>query len=163
MGILLLAAFWLIIGLLVFFVAMRGGPRGVRQSLHGQSRRGRRGATLVITLVCVGFGIAIPVAVLATIGSDHAKHAHGGVILTADEVKGRDLFHKNCASCHTLSAVNAVGKVGPNLDQLRSPAVLILNAIQAGRARGRGQMPANLLQGTDAKNVAKFVVAVAGH
>ena len=29
------------------------------------------------------------------------------------------LFSENCASCHTLAAANATGKVGPNLDDLK--------------------------------------------
>ncbi|TML97807.1 MAG: cytochrome c [Actinobacteria bacterium] len=78
------------------------------------------------------------------------------------EVHGRELFTKNCATCHTLRAVNAVGKVGPNLDQLRPPKELVLNAIEAGRARGNGQMPADLVAGQEAKDVAAFVAAVAG-
>ena len=31
-----------------------------------------------------------------------------------------ELFGENCAVCHTLAAANAVGKVGPNLDQLEA-------------------------------------------
>ena len=162
MGVVLLACFWVLLGLFVFFAAMRGGARGMREALHGQSRGGRRAALTVVVVIWIAFGIAIPAVVLATNGSDHAEKAHGGLTLTANEVKGRDLFRKNCSTCHTLVAANAVGKVGPNLDQLRPPASLVLNAIKVGRAQGRGQMPANLLQGTDARNVALFVAAVAG-
>ena len=39
----------------------------------------------------------------------------------------------------------------------------MLNAIQQGRAQGRGQMPADLVDGQDAQDVADFVAAVAGH
>jgi hypothetical protein len=38
----------------------------------------------------------------------------------------------------------------------------VLNAIQLGRARGAGQMPADIYTGQDAKDVAQFVSAVAG-
>jgi len=37
------------------------------------------------------------------------------------------------------------------------------NAIEEGRARGLGQMPALLYQGKEARDVANFVAAVAGH
>ena len=37
------------------------------------------------------------------------------------------------------------------------------NAIEEGRARGLGQMPALLYQGKEAEDVAEFVAAVAGH
>jgi len=38
----------------------------------------------------------------------------------------------------------------------------VLNAILEGRARGLGQMPAQLYQGREAEEVADFVAAVAG-
>ncbi|MEA2255541.1 MAG: hypothetical protein QOG35_1586, partial [Solirubrobacteraceae bacterium] len=49
-----------------------------------------------------------------------------------------------------------------NLDNLHPPRALVLDAIEQGRARGQGQMPAGLVDGQDAKDVAAFVVAVAG-
>ena len=56
-------------------------------------------------------------------------------------------------------ASNAVGKVGPNLDALRPPKVLVIDAIKKGRAQGRGQMPAGLVDGQDAQDVAAYVAA----
>ena len=38
----------------------------------------------------------------------------------------------------------------------------MLNAIQNGRARGNGQMPAQLYTGQDAEDVAEYVARVAG-
>ena len=55
-----------------------------------------------------------------------------------------------------------MGRVGPNLDNLRPPKALILNAIAQGRARGVGRMPAQLLQGQDAQDVAAYVSKVEG-
>jgi cytochrome c551 len=95
-------------------------------------------------------------------GNDHAKRALGGVDLSASAERGRSTFAKYCATCHTLRGANAVGRVGPNLDALRPPKALVLDAIKKGRARGNGQMPAMLLQGQDATDVADFVAAVAG-
>jgi len=86
-----------------------------------------------------------------------------GIKLTAAEVRGRELFAQTCATCHTLAAVHAVGRIGPNLDALQPPAALVLYAIQNGFAQGRGQMPAGLYSGQDAKDIAQFVGAVAGH
>ena len=82
--------------------------------------------------------------------------------LTASEEAGRAVFAKYCSTCHTLKASNAVGKVGPNLDVLHPPKGLILDAIANGRARGQGQMPAGLVDGEDAQDVAAYVAAVAG-
>ena len=157
-------AFWILLGLGVFFVAFRGGRhRGPRGAPPGETRASRRAVATGSLVVWAVFGLGLPALVLATNGGDHkSKQAPGGVDLTAAQVNGRNLFAKNCATCHTLRAVNAVGRVGPNLDQLRPPKVLILNAIESGRARGRGQMPADLVAGQDAKDVAAFVAAVAG-
>ena len=46
---------------------------------------------------------------------------------------------------------------------LHPPKGLILDAIAKGRARGQGQMPAGLVDGQDAQDVAAYVAAVAGH
>jgi mono/diheme cytochrome c family protein len=159
-------AFWVIAGFGVFLVAFRGGRRhrGPGGPRGGETRTSRRTLAIVITAIWVVFGLGLPALVLATNGGDHKSgQAVGGVDLSSGQVNGRKLFAKNCATCHTLRAVNAVGKVGPNLDQLRPPPPLVLNAINTGRARGNGQMPADLVTGQDAKDVASFVGAVAGH
>src|SRR5437868_4827443 len=160
-------AFWLVAGLGVFFVAFRGGGRRRRApggARGGDTRGSRRGVAITSLVVWILFGLGLPALVLATNGGDNKTgQAFGGVDLNSGQVHGRELFARNCATCHTLHAVNAVGKVGPNLDQLRPPAALVLNAVQTGRARGNGQMPADLVAGQDAKDVASFVAAVAGH
>lgn len=159
--------FWAALGLVIFFVAMRGGPRRAREAFYARSRRAREGLGLALAVVYLGFGVAVPALVLASNGSHKASVAPGGVNLRktsqGDEIRGRELFAARCATCHTLRAAHAVGKVGPNLDLLRPPAVLVLDAIANGRARGNGQMPAMLYDGQDAKDVAAFVAAVAGH
>jgi len=78
-------------------------------------------------------------------------------------VTGRAVFAQKCSTCHTLAASNAVGRVGPNLDNLRPPKGLVLDAIKNGRARGQGQMPAGLIDGSDAQDVAAYIAATAGH
>jgi|SRR5436190_7387301 len=167
MAIWALAIFWILMGLGVFYVAFRGGGRrqlgGARGQAPGESRGSRRATAMVAGVVMVVFGVAIPAVVLATGGDKKSKQAPGGVDLNTSQVHGRELFAQNCATCHTLRAVNAVGRVGPNLDQLRPPKALVLNAVEQGRARGGGQMPADLVSGTDARDVAAFVAAVAGH
>jgi mono/diheme cytochrome c family protein len=159
-----LIAFWLVIGLAVFFAAFRGRstpdrPRGgAGGSGGGSNPLSVAGSIFVIA----AFGIALPAVVLARGGEDRAKQAPGGVDLSSAEAHGRELFAQNCSTCHALRAANAVGRVGPNLDQLRPPKALVLDAIAKGRARGQGQMPALLLVGEDAKDVAAFVAATAG-
>ena len=153
---------FLVIGLSVVFIAMGSGPRGARTPQHGQSRGGRRAAFVIAGLVTVAFGIGIPVAVIAANNNDQSKDATGGVKLTDRQQAGRSVFARNCSTCHTLRAANAVGRVGPNLDVIRPPKALVLDAIKNGRARGMGQMPADLVDGQDAQDVADFVAATAG-
>jgi mono/diheme cytochrome c family protein len=82
--------------------------------------------------------------------------------LTASEQHGRELFGMRCGNCHTLEAANTSGAIGPNLDELRPPKALVLNAIENGRAKGNGQMAANLYTGQDAQDVANFVAKAVG-
>jgi mono/diheme cytochrome c family protein len=162
--------FWALVGLGVFFVAMRGGPRGARESLHTESRAGQRLITLGI-VVLFAFGLVVPAIVLAQNGEHKASVAVGDVKLNHDEQKGRELFAKSCAVCHTLAATKSIGRIGPNLDKRVGEEIttaagrkaLVENAIEEGRARGLGQMPALLYQGKEAKDIASFVAAVAGH
>jgi mono/diheme cytochrome c family protein len=166
----ILIIIWVLLGTGVFFVAMRGGAKGARQALHTESQAGQRLVWLGV-VVLIAFGLAVPAIVLASNGENKASVGPGGVHLTADEQRGRDLFARACSVCHTLAAAKAVGRVGPNLDvrvgvDISSPSgrkALVLSAIQEGRARGLGQMPAMLYQGKEAQEVAEFVASVAGH
>ena len=150
--------FFIVLGLGVVLVAMRGGPRGVRDTLEVGRKRPLRwwefGAASLIAVL----GLAVPAIVLL---GDQAAAGPGGSKLTASQKEGRVLFAEKCATCHTLADANAVGKVGPNLDVLQPPAALTINAIEMGRA-GRGQMPAQVIENDDAKKVAAYVAEVAG-
>ncbi len=168
----LFIAFWVVLALGLFFVASRGGVGGVRQTLQTQTRGGRRGINTVFVILYAGFGLALPVVFLA---GNHAKASSqvNGIRLSADEKTGRELFGKWCGVCHTLAEANAIGKVGPNLDQLKPPYTLVLSTINNGclpnapsnspeQCLGQGVMPANVLQGRNAQDVAHFVSKVAG-
>jgi hypothetical protein len=153
---------WILLGVGVLLIALYGGPAGARERvLHSQSRRGRRLTGMVIAIVFVGMGVAVPAIVIAS-NEDDTEAGTARVRLTADQEHGRELFGQRCQLCHTLAAANAVGKVGPNLDKLKPNKALVLDAIDHGRARGAGRMPADLVQGEDAEDVASFVAAVAG-
>jgi len=117
---------------------------------------------LGIAVCVVGVGLAVPLWLIIRDNKDVSREALGGVKLTASQEEGRQLFAKNCATCHTLAASGAVGKTGPNLDVMRPPEALTYNAIVVGRARGNGNMPAGLVSGQQAKDVASYINAVAG-
>ena len=110
-----------------------------------------------------------------------------GRVTSGDPAKGEALFKMmtlpggkpGCASCHTLAAAGTHGTIGPNLDAAfaadKSKAFVSSGTIQTIRDDVRGQiayadsnpgtgstgMPANLLTGQDAKDVAVFVAQCA--
>ncbi|MBI5104619.1 MAG: cytochrome c [Solirubrobacterales bacterium] len=153
---------FILVALAVVGVAMTSGggrraPKGEAEG-RGQRRAWMTGLMLVIVIV----GVGVPLAVIIGNNDTKAKNGPGGIELTEAQADARQTFAIKCGNCHTLGASNSVGRVGPNLDQLRPPAALVLNAIQQGRARGMGQMPANVISGQEAKDVAAYVEKVAG-
>jgi mono/diheme cytochrome c family protein len=150
------------LGLGVLFVGLSGGPGGARRRMASQSKRTRRIALLNFMLAVVILGLGIPAAVIATV-EDRSDVPRANVSnLTAAEKQGRELFGERCHQCHTLKASNSVAQVGPNLDTLRPPKSLVLDAIHNGRARGNGQMAADLVEGKDADDVASYVAKAVG-
>src|SRR6187200_1603696 len=93
---------FVVLGLTVVLLAMRGGPRGVRESMHGQSRAGSRAWGIGLGLVLIVFGAAIPVLIASANNNDSEKRGRGGAELAASAAHGRVIFAKNCATCHTL-------------------------------------------------------------
>jgi cytochrome c5 len=159
---LLIIGFWVVVGLSLFLIAMGGGPRQARERLlQPRSRAVRRFLLTATVVVFVGFGVVVPGLVIA--GNEGSKRAgNADIKLNAGERRGRELFGRTCNQCHTLAAADTDGRTGPNLDELKPPKSLVLDAILNGRARGVGRMPARLLQGKDAEDVAAFVARVSG-
>jgi mono/diheme cytochrome c family protein len=169
LGVSLFIAFWVLLALVVFFVAGVG-----RRSAKTAAPRRRSGVmSLALIVIYVGFGVALPALFLH--GNDaNANKQVGGVQLTAAEKQGRELFAFKCGFCHTLAGANAVGKVGPNLDTIKPSKSLVLHTIANGclpnasgstsnqGCLGYGVMPSDILQGQEADEVASFVAAVAG-
>ena len=173
LGSALFIALWVLLGLGVFFIAIRGGLGGARTPFQRQSYRARRAAGVIFAIIYLAFGVALPLAVL--IGNHaRANGQVGGYKLTLAEKHGRQLFGQHCGVCHTLAAANAVGKVGPNLDTIKPSETLVLHTIEYGclqnppsssaptNCLGEGTMPSMILQGQQAQDVAKFVAQVAG-
>jgi cbb3-type cytochrome c oxidase subunit III len=93
----------------------------------------------------------------------------GGIAKGGDADRGETLFKSKCASCHTLAAAKANGKIGPNLDDAFAPSrkqgfkeVTIEQVVRDQIELASGQMPANLVKGADADAVAAYVASVAG-
>ena len=125
---------------------------------HGPGRAFR----VVVPLFCIVLGVTVPAVVIADRGDDQAYTRAANASVGVDQARGKDLFRQNCASCHSLGAVNARGATGPNLDDLGAlDERRVANAIRNGGS-GENLMPAGLLQGADAKAVARFVADNAG-
>lgn len=118
--------------------------------------------------LCVGAAVSAA-ALVALSGCDLHEDAQTD--------RGQQLFVQNCGSCHALTAAGTNANIGPNLDF----------AFKAARASGMDQdtiegvvesqienprpsspdntqtyMPANLVEGDDASDVAAYVASVAG-
>ena len=159
MAAILFLSFFVALGLGVVLVAMRGGPRGVRDTLERGRTQRMHVAEWAVTAAIVLFGLIVPALVLL---GDQAAAGPGGTTLSAEQKEGREAFAERCAQCHTLEDAGAVGRVGADLDVLAPTEGLTVNAIEEGRARGMGQMPAQLLEAEEAKKVAKYIAEVAG-
>ena len=163
MSTLIFVLVWVALGLGLLLVALSGGPGGALQRVMSQSRRGRRTATVAFGLALLALGVGVPIAVVSAVNSNEGNIPEADVAaLTEAEKNGRELFGDRCSNCHTLAAANAVAQVGPDLDQLRPPKPLVLDAIANGRARGNGQMAADLFEGQDADDVASFLAKAVG-
>ena len=88
----------------------------------------------------------------------------------ANVVRGKVLFVKGCASCHTLAHANSAGITGPNLDDafrqdradgVKSTSIEGLVSYWIQYPNTQGVMPAKIYQGQDAQNVASYVGLVA--
>src|SRR5258705_11335076 len=134
-------AVWILIGIGVIFVSFSGGPGAAREAYL---TRGSRVFGLLVVLIYIGIGVAVPAVVIASRGQREGNDMALSQQTIRDQpayvAQGRTLFVENCAACHTLSAVNARGVTGPNLDKIGTvtPA-RVESAIKiGGTGQGRG-------------------------
>jgi len=87
-----------------------------------------------------------------------------------DVARGKELFTQRCGACHILQNAGTKGVQGPNLD------LAFQQSIQDGLGRSTiagvvaqqidlpqgGQMPANIVNGQDARDVAEYVASAIG-
>jgi mono/diheme cytochrome c family protein len=79
----------------------------------------------------------------------------------ADVVAGKEVFESaGCVGCHTLADAGATGTVGPNLDEAKPSAELVVTRV----TNGMGAMPPfkGQLSDQQIKDVAAYVSSVAG-
>ena len=158
-----LVLFFVILGVAVLLVALSGGrKRDPKTRKASTERRATRLTFGLFAVALVALGIGVPAAVIAAVSARDSIPESNVSNLSASEKRGRELFGQHCRVCHILEAGEGVAEVGPNLDQLRPPASLVLDAIDKGRSRGNGQMAADLVEGRDARDVAAFVAKAVG-
>jgi len=150
---------FVLLGVAVVFIAFSGGPGAAREAYM---TRGTRVLRILFPALYIVFGVLIPALILS--GREEAAGGTGALKdekLSAETERGKFLFKQQCASCHSLAAVNARGVTGPSLDEIGdvTPA-RIKSAIRAG-GTGQGRMPAMLLEGEEAAAVAAYVAKVA--
>ena len=154
---------WILIGIGVIFVSFSGGPGAAREAYL---TRGSRAFAIVVVLLYLGIGVAVPAVVIASRGDREGNSPALSAEKTRDASaairEGKQLFKESCAACHNLDAVNARGVTGPDLDKIGTvtPA-RVASAIKIG-GTGQNRMPAGLLQGQNAADVAQYVASVAG-
>jgi mono/diheme cytochrome c family protein len=133
----------------------------------------------------LGAGLAAAALLAAGCGYGGAANAGGA---RPDTQSGQQLFTQSCGTCHTLSAAGTSGTIGPNLDNAFAADVqegypqsvienVVLDQIRLGSGPGpiatysngklgnfkvQTQMPANIVKGQDALDVAAYVASVAG-
>ena len=130
-------------------------------------------------------GAGLAAAALLAAGCGYGGAANAGQ--PPDTQSGQQLFTQACGSCHTLSAAGTSGTIGPNLDNAFAADVqegypqsvienVVLDQIRLGSGpiatyttveNGKGltpqtPMPANIVKGQDAIDVAAYVASVAG-
>lgn len=118
---------------------------------------------IVFALFAALLAIGVPVLALSADGSSSASPED--VPQSAQE--GKELFADNCGSCHTLDRAGSDGVIGPNLDDAlgtgdaarEGNVERVLTVIEEGRD---GRMPAGILRGEAALEVAEFAAEYAG-
>jgi mono/diheme cytochrome c family protein len=104
-------------------------------------------------------------------GGEHGEEASGGeeggtpttpaAPAAGDAAAGKQVFATaGCVACHTLADAGSTGTVGPNLDDAKPPAALVVERV----TNGMGAMPPFKGQLTEKQieDVAAYVSSVAG-
>jgi mono/diheme cytochrome c family protein len=134
----------------------------VEPSVSSPTRRARA----ALSIVALG-ALAALIAGCGTVGYTEA---------TGDSQRGRELFIQKCGQCHVLADAGTKGAIGPNLDDAfrrsredglgqSTIAQVVLNQIAypiENPPTEQPGMPADIVTGQDAEDVASYVSEVAG-
>ncbi len=121
----------------------------------------KKSGVAIFVVVAIIFAVAIPYFAITGEGTEGSTE----VKVAGSDESAKALFQTNCGSCHTLARAGTDGVVGPNLDELLGQGTpegnepRVLAAIENGI---NGRMPAGILAGAQAEEVAEFVAREAG-
>lgn len=114
---------------------------------------------LFFAVVFVAFAVAVPYWAISKEGDIDSSEAN---VAEVDQ-NAKQLFVTNCGACHELARAGTDGVVGPNLDELLGDVPGQTDRVLAAIENGvQGRMPAGILRGQQAQEVADFVARVAG-
>ena len=131
---------------------------------------------VVFGLVLVLLAVLIPLWAFMSAGDP----ARGRMEVPENLKAGQTGFQDNCGNCHKLYAAGTDGDYGPDLDQKLAPAgtpegpdaasqiegtkASVLNTLEMGADDPTvpGRMPAGIVAGPVAEEIAAFVAATAG-
>jgi mono/diheme cytochrome c family protein len=117
-----------------------------------------------------------PIAIVAALGAALLVGCGGDIKVPEEDQtarRGAELFYERCSGCHTFEAANSYGSKaagqlqggertnGPNFDERKVAKDDALFAIHNGGFSG-AIMPANIVTGKDAEDVAAFVAKYSG-
>jgi mono/diheme cytochrome c family protein len=112
--------------------------------------------------------LLLALAALGVAGCGGGETEAGGME-SANTGSGKELFVQNCASCHTLADAGTVSNVGPNLDTALGWSCkqgfaedTIFSVVLGQIDLAAPPMPADIVTGQDAVDVAGYVASVAG-
>jgi mono/diheme cytochrome c family protein len=94
-------------------------------------------------------------------GEGEGEGEGGGTGVAGDAAAGKLLFASaGCGACHTLADAGSGGAVGPNLDEAKPPAALVVERV----TNGMGAMPSfsDELTETQIADIAAYVVSATG-
>ena len=131
----------------------RRGPGRRRRGELRRRRRGHRRHRVVVRAAAT----PAPAATARASGASGESGAGGA----GDAAAGKAVFTSaGCVGCHTLADAGATGTVGPNLDEAKPDAALVVERV----TNGKGPMPPFKGQLTDKQiqDVAAYVSSVAG-
>lgn len=122
-----------------------------------------KSAIVIFGVFALIFVVVIPYVAISKEGEPDSAE----VTVASSDEEAKELFQTNCGSCHTLAAAGTDGVVGPDLDDLlgqgspdpEANTGRVLTAIDQGV---EGRMPAGILGGEQAQQVAEFVARSAG-